>query len=355
VFQIIKAWFYRYFSDPEAVLLFFLLLFGFGLVIFMGGVLTPVLASIVIAYLLQWVVGQLERCKIPRLMAVWIVFLGFLGLFLASFFLLLPLLWKQLAALFNELPHMIVQAQNAMDLLAKKFPEYFSADQIQTLVSSFVGDIQNWGKVAVTASLSSISSLIVWLVYLVLVPLLIFFFLKDRNVILTWMSSFLPDKRGVLSQVSGEVNIQIGNYIRGKVMEIVIVGIVTYLVLEGFGLQYAALLSFLVGVSVLIPYVGAVVATIPVVLVGYLQWGWSSQFGYAIGTYLIVQGLDANILVPLLFSEAVNLHPIAIVVATLVFGSFWGFWGVFFAIPLATLIKAVLYAWPRRELKVKGT
>jgi putative permease len=64
------------------------------------------------------------------------------------------------------------------------------------------------------------------------------------------------------------------------------------------------------------------------------------------GAYLVIQALDGNVLVPLLFSEVVNLHPIAIIVAILVFGGLWGFWGVFFAIPLATLVQAVLKAWP---------
>jgi putative permease len=62
--------------------------------------------------------------------------------------------------------------------------------------------------------------------------------------------------------------------------------------------------------------------------------------------YLVIQALDGNVLVPLLFGEVVNLHPIAIIVAILVFGGLWGFWGVFFAIPLATLVNAVLRAWP---------
>jgi len=62
--------------------------------------------------------------------------------------------------------------------------------------------------------------------------------------------------------------------------------------------------------------------------------------------YGIIQALDGNLLVPLLFSEAVNLHPVTIIIAVILFGGLWGFWGVFFAIPLATLVKAILNAWP---------
>ena len=244
---------------------------------------------------------------------------------------------------------MLVSAQNALSAFTNKYPAYLSGDQLQDVINSMIADVKSWGKVVISASLSSITSLITWIVYVVLVPLLLFFFLKDRKKLLNWLTGFLPQKRGVLRQVSTEVNEQIGNYIRGKVAEIIIVGFATYLVFWFFDLRYSVLLASLVGLSVLIPYVGAVVITIPVVLVAYLQWGLSSQFGYLVLIYLIVQGLDANLLIPLLFSEAVNLHPVAIIVATLFFGGIWGFWGVFFAIPLATLVKALLNAWPKNE------
>jgi len=111
-------------------------------------------------------------------------------------------------------------------------------------------------------------------------------------------------------------------------------------------LQYALLLAVLTGLSVLIPYIGAAAVTIPVALVALFQWGPTADFYYVLLAYGIIQALDGNLLAPLLFSEVVNLHPVAIIVAILVFGGLWGFWGVFFAIPLATLINAVLRAWP---------
>jgi putative permease len=112
-------------------------------------------------------------------------------------------------------------------------------------------------------------------------------------------------------------------------------------------LNYALLLAVLMGISVIIPYVGATLVTIPVVLVAFFEWGVTDEFWYLLLAYAIIQAVDGVVLVPLLFSEVVNLHPVAIIVAILFFGGLWGFWGVFFAIPLATLVKAVLTAWPR--------
>jgi len=139
---------------------------------------------------------------------------------------------------------------------------------------------------------------------------------------------------------------QIANYIRGKVLEIIIVGSVTFVTFSFFNLPYTALLSVLVGLSVLVPFIGAAIATLPVAAVAGFHFGLTESFAYVIIAYGIIQALDGNVLVPILFSEAVNLHPVSIILAVLFFGGIWGFWGIFFAIPLATLLKAIVTSWP---------
>jgi putative permease len=146
------------------------------------------------------------------------------------------------------------------------------------------------------------------------------------------------------------MNTQMANYVRGKAIEMLIVGCVSYVAFLILGLNYAALLALLVGLSVIVPFVGAFLVTIPIAMVAYLQWGWGGDLFLLLGVYAIIQALDGNVLVPLLFSEAVNLHPVAIILAVILFGGFWGFWGVFFSIPLATLVKALYNAWPNPVL-----
>ncbi|HDR1358166.1 TPA: AI-2E family transporter, partial [Pasteurella multocida] len=160
---------------------------------------------------------------------------------------------------------------------------------------------------------------------------------------------FLPRNRTLASSVWKEMQQQIANYIRGKLFEIIIVTAVTYAIFIFFNLNYSLLLAVAVGLSVLVPYIGAVLVTIPIALVAVAQFGITPTFWYIITAYVISQILDGNLLVPFLFSEAVNLHPLTIIIAVLIFGGLWGFWGVFFAIPLATLVKAVVNAWPSTE------
>ncbi|MGE8485209.1 MULTISPECIES: AI-2E family transporter [Pseudomonas] len=352
MFKVLRDWIQRYFSDEEAVVLAVLLFLAFTAVLTLGGMLAPVLAGMVLAYLMQGLVVILERLRLPGAVAVGLVFALFMGGLLVFILVVVPLLWHQLITLFNELPGMLAKWQSLLLLLPERYPHLVSDEQVLQAIEVARGEIGKFGQWALTFSLSSLPLLVNIMIYLVLVPILVFFFLKDREMIGQWVRGYLPRERALITRVAQEMNRQIANYIRGKVIEIFICGGVTYIAFVALGLNYAALLALLVGVSVVVPYVGAVVVTVPVLLIALFQWGWSDQFIYLMAVYGIIQTLDGNVLVPLLFSEAVNLHPVAIICAVLLFGGLWGFWGVFFAIPLATLFKAVLDAWPRKEPEV---
>jgi len=345
--QVLTQWFRRYFSDPQIVFLSVFLLTLFAILLTLGRMLTPVLASIVIAYLLEGIVAMLQRRGWPRLASVILVFVFFM-LFVASVLLgVLPLVSRQVSDLVQQLPAMVTEGQKALMALPERYPDLITSAQIDEVINAIRREIGSYGQQILSVSLSSVVGIITVLVYLILMPLLVFFFLKDKELIMSWFRRYLPRHRGIAGTVWHDVDRQISNYVRGKVWEILIIWAASYITFSAFGLNYAMLLALLVGFSVIIPYIGASVVTVPVVLIAWFQWGWSSSFIWLTISYLIIQALDGNVLVPLLFSEVVNLHPVAIIISVLVFGGLWGFWGVFFAIPLATLVKAVLRAWPR--------
>lgn len=347
--EIISQWVDRYLSEPEAILLLILVIAGIAIVTQLGMILAPVFASLVIAFILEGLVFRLEKCHIKRKIAVILCFILFLSSVVLLFFGIFPLLLRQLSNFFSELPIMLSRLQMVLLQIPQQYPDFLSPDQMDNLIWQIKLTVGKFGQTILSFSLSSIPGVITMGVYLVLVPLLVFFFMFDKNKILTWGSQFLPAKRAAMQQIWKHVNYQLGNYVRGKAIEIIIVGFVTYSLFAVMKLPYAMLLAFLVGLSVIIPFLGIIVVTVPVTIVGLLQWGWSMPFAWLMIFYTAIVTLDANLLVPLLFSEAVNLHPIAIIVAILFFGGLWGFWGVFFAIPLATLIQALMVAWPRKE------
>ena len=337
-------WFKRNFSNPQAVILAVLLVGGFLAIYLMGQILMPLLVATVFAYLLEWAVSALVIRKIPRLFAVITVFISFCTVSLAVIIGIIPLLGHQIELLFTDLPNMAANIQAKLLELPKKYPDLVTKEQLELVIQQLGGGLSNVGDLLVSFSLASFKNIVTIMIYMILVPLLVFFFLKDKNTILNWLERWVPDERQLSMRVWNEVDIQIGNYVRGKVVEIFVVGVASYISFVIFDLNYAVLLGVLVGLSVLVPYIGATLVTIPVALVGLIQFGTGDTFLYLMITYLVIQALDGNVLVPLLFSETNNLHPVAIIAAVLFFGGIWGFWGVFFAIPLATLVVAVIDA-----------
>jgi len=347
--KVLGKWIQRYFSNEEALLLSALLIASGIVIFYLGGALIPVFASLIFAFMMQGAVNRLQRIGVRRLFAVVLVFLGFVGFVVSFLLFVMPIAWRQSVNLFNELPRMVIEVQNILLLLPEKYPGLVSESQIRQLFGLAAAEVSQFGQWLVSFSLSSVTGIMTLLIYLVLVPILVFFFLKDSDSLVGRWTKVLPEKREVLNQVWHEMDDQLANYIRGKAIEILIVGITSYIAFAFLGINYAALLALLVGLSVLIPYIGAALVTLPVAMIAFFQWGISSDFMYLMVAYAVIQALDGNVLVPLLFSEAVNLHPVSIIVAVLVFGSLWGFWGVFFAIPLATLVKAVVTAWPNTD------
>lgn len=345
--NLLTSWFRRTLADPQVVILGIVLIAGFVVVVGLGRMLAPVFASIVIAYLLEAAVVQLQRTGLPRLASVTLIFLLFLTSLFFLLFGLVPMLTRQLTQLVQQIPNYITQGQELLLQLPQRYPQMVSEEQVQGLFNSVGTELAVAGQQFLTWSLTSVGNVVGLLVLLVLIPVLVFFLLKDKRMLIEWFKGYLPTDRHLVSTVWADVEAQIANYVRGKAGEIVIVGAVSYVTFITLGLEYSALLATMVGFSVLIPYIGAAVVTIPIAFVAYFQWGWGWGFGQVMIAYAIIQALDGNVLVPLLFSEALNLHPVAIIVAILVFGGLWGFWGIFFAIPLATVVQAVLKAWPR--------
>lgn len=346
---VIQKWWQRTLSNPQVVMLVTLLVVGLLLVNYATDFIAPILASIVIAYMLDGGIVFFERRQLPRGISLAVVYILFLVIVALLIFYIIPILSQQIGLFLNDLPQTIQRGRELLLKLPDTYPEFISEASISNFIDGLRAQIVDIADGLLQLTVASVTGFISVMIYLILVPLLVFFWLKDKEAIFEWIKQFLPksESRELTYTVWGDFNKGISGYIRGKLIEIVIMWVVHWIVFALLGLKYAPLLSFLVGLSVIIPYLGAAVVTIPIALVGYGQWGFSEQFLYLMVAFAILQFIDGNLLVPLLFSEIVNIHPIAIICSVLVFGHIWGIWGVFFAIPLATAVNAILKAWPR--------
>ena len=342
--QLFTGWFQRNLSDPQVISLLLTIILAVVIIELFGTILAPILVSVVIAYLLVGLVRGLERLRCPHGLAVWIAYLVFLALVVLVLLSLIPALWKQGSNFVLNFPSVVSHISAFLDELKTRYPKMLGALNVHMVTTNMQQHLADIGRAILSYSLTSISGIIEILLYFILVPVMTFLFLKDSKQISHWLTRFLPKDRTLLQKVWADVNKQISNYIRGRVIEIIIVSIVSSVAFYFLGLQYSLLLGALVGISVIVPYVGAVIATIPVVVLGLYQWGFTPHFWYMILVYVIIIVADAYGLQPWLFSEAMDLHPIVIIISVLIFGGIWGFWGVFFAIPLATVVRSVMDA-----------
>lgn len=332
-------------ADRQVMLLLLAIILLFLLLWWIGWYVAPVIAGLCLAFLMHGPVAKLVKWRVPELVAILVAMAVLTGALVALVFWVVPLVVRQGDAAILAIPLVMDEIETVISNIESTYPDLIP----QGASAGVVGFLQSHARTLVETLpgmlVAQVPNVFTLLIYTVLVPVCTFFFLKDRVVLLAWFQSILPRNRDALERVGREMQVQLGHYIRGKFLEILIVAGATYIAFRFLGLNYAALLATLVGLSVLIPLVGAAVVTAPVVIVALIQFGWSAEFLYVVVAYTVIQALDGNVLVPLLFSEVIRLHPIAIIIAILAFGGIWGFWGVFFAIPLAVLVKTVLDVW----------
>lgn len=350
----IKQWAERYFSDAESLGIIVILALALITLATLGGYLAPLIAAFVVAFLLDGLVATCVKWGMNKKVSTYLVYLVFIGLLFAAVFLLLPLIWSQVSDFIKNVPNLVSQLQAFLYSLPEKYPSIISTSQVDATSAMVTSNITDVTQNLLAISINGIQGAAHTMIYLVLVPILVFFIMSDDGSIARWFIRFLPRERPIMNKVWSEFITQCANYARGKVVEIFIVGTVSTIMFKLFGLPFSVLLGVLVGLSVIIPFLGAAVVTIPVAIIGFMHFGSGTELIWLIIAYGILQFLDGNVLVPLLFSEAVSIHPVAIIAAVLVFGGIWGIWGVFFAIPLATLLKALINAWVDRD-ECEGT
>ncbi len=350
MFKFFKDWYNTHLTEPNQASFALIILFTIIILYVLIETVAPILVAVVLAYMLEGLVKRsLDYINLERKLVVILVYSLFILISVIILFLLLPLMLEQLSNLLKSLPSYLEYSIQQGKIIALGV---FSSEQMNDFLSGLNAEMSSMGKSVLSYSLSSAGNIFETIIYIFIVPILIFFILYDKENIFTWFKKFFPEKLDLSKRASKELDLKIGNYIRCKFIEIIIVWTASFIVFIMLDLKYSLLLSFLCGISVIIPYVGAIAVTIPIILIGYFQWGTSAEFWSVIIGHVIIQVVDGNVIVPILFSDAVNIHPLAILIAILFFGSIWGIWGVFFAIPLAVFLNTLINIWPTTKVEV---
>ena len=344
----LKNFFQSYFYDDEHYAALFFLFIGLMVLYFLGGILAPIFVSILIAYVLNGLMTFLEEKGSNKTLSLTITLFIF-SLFYLSIFIFFPFLSRQILLLVSEIPQIFETVNIFLSPQLNQYSESLSSNQIDEALANALSYMPTILQNALLQLNAGFSTMMNALLYLIIIPFLVFFLLKDKDIFVNYLKLLLPKKRDLLSEIWFDLNQQLYGYLRGKGLEMLIVALITGFVFYLQDVNYSIILATLVGLSVLVPYVGAILVTIPVILIGLFQWGLDSNFYIYLFSYLLIQALDGNVLMPILLGREVKLHPVLIITAVLIFGGIWGFWGLLFAIPIATFFRAILVAWPTKD------
>lgn len=308
-----------------------------------NGLFLPILLSLIVTFLLDPAVQFLEGERLNRTTSIFIIYflvLAFCGLLLM---LIGPPDWKGMFfALKADFPRYIARAieylNNLLAGLQVHFPFIEKYDLPGTLSSSaqqFFGLILK----ETPKSAMRIGSLFL------LVPLFSFFFLRDSKRIMRGLISLSPNRYfEMVLDLYDHVSWQLAHFIRGRILEALIIGIVVYLGLSLTDIRYAPILGIIAGVTNLLPYIGPIIGMIPGIIIALVDLGIGGQFWWIICVYLLIGQiiLDNFILIPILISRVSNLHPLWVILAIVMGGKLYGVIGMIIGVPIASIIKIAI-------------
>lgn len=315
-----------------AAVLFFGLLWG------LGNVILPFIVGGAIAYFLDPVADRLERAGLSRAAATaTISFIALLAFVLLAL-LIVPMLVRQLVQLVNAAPAILGELQA---FLTERFPHAMDANNVvRETLASLGRTIQARGGELATGLLSSAISVINWIVFLVVVPVVAFYLLLDWDHLVARIDDGLPlDHREKIRAIARDIDKVLAGFVRGQVSVCLLMGTYYAVALMLTGLQFGLVVGAIAGVITFIPYVGALIGgALAIGLALFQFWGQWVQIGLVVGIFAIGQFLEGNVITPRLVGKSVGLHPVWLLFALSAMGTLFGFVGMLAAVPVAAAL-----------------
>lgn len=302
-------------------------------------ILNPFILAIVLAYLLNPIVNFVENKGVKRILSVLIVYLLFIAIIVTLGWTIIPSIVDETSKLISDLPEYANQVQDFI----KDFRES-NQTRLPNSVNQIIND--NVDKIETVAinSLKRISSFVIdffsQFLNLILVPIIAFYFLKDKDKFKRGMISLIPQRwREEILDVSSDIDDAIGNFIRGQIIVALFVGGLSALGLYILKIKYALVIGVIAGLTNVIPYFGPFIGALPALIVALIQS--PSKVLWVAGLFTIIQQTEGGIISPNIIGSTVGLHPVAIILSLLVGGSFFGIIGMILAVPVAATIKVI--------------
>jgi predicted PurR-regulated permease PerM len=321
------------------------------LVYLLSAILTPFLTAAILAYICNPLVNKIAAWKIgryspARTLASLVVMSLFIGLLLLMLLVVVPLVQKELMTVIERLPDYAASLRQYLEpWLLQNFGVSLAFDtaKLQKILTD------NWesaggvvGSIMLTLSTHGVT-IIGWLLNLLMVPLVLFYLLRDWHSLLTRISELIPRKMySKTIQISREIDAVLAEFFRGQLTVIVIMSIFYSVGLKLAGLDMALPIGMLAGVLGFVPYLGVGLGVVLAVISGLLEFNSLSQLIPVLVVFSLGQLLENMWLTPVLVGDRIGLHPVAVIFALLAGGELFGFTGVLLALPASAAIAVTL-------------
>ena len=317
---------------------------------FLWSVFLPFFLAIFIAYLLYPIVKKIHSCKIPKGLAVLIIYIIFIGGIIFGIYRIYPLFVRQLTELKDQLPVFIDTYKDWIYQMYEStafLPEVVH-DKMDTLFQQIETSVGN----VVSKVVASVTKIFDIIVIVTVIPVLVFYFLKDTERIKRWFKKWIPVKYHQRAHdILYSIDKSLGNYIRGQLLVAFFVSVATfisyYFILH---LKYALVLAIIMGFTNFIPYFGPIIGALPALAIAFTVSPKLALF--VLITVLVIQLIESNLLSPYIVGKSIHIHPIAIIFALIVGGNIGGVIGMLLAVPLLTISNEIVKQVIRKDSSV---
>ncbi len=322
------------------------LIFG-ALVYLLEPILFPFLCGFLLAYLWDPVADRLEAKGCSRTLAVVIVFTLFTIVLALLLFLLIPMLGRQFDAFGQRIPLFFDRLDTVvfpwMESTLGVDPRSLDLQKIRDVLQDHWRQSGNIATQIITKTSASGLALMGWLANLVLIPVVLFYLLRDWDIMIAKIKSLLPlNIEPKVSRWAKECDDVLGAFIKGQLLVMVCLGVVYSIGLTFIGLDVALLIGMLAGLASIVPYMGFIVGIIAAAIAAYMQFHDVFHLLLVLGVFGVGQMLEGMVLTPLLVGDKIGLHPVAVIFAVMAGGQLFGFTGVLLALPIAAIIMVLL-------------
>jgi predicted PurR-regulated permease PerM len=316
------------------------------LLYWLRGVLSPVLVAFALAYLLDPAVDRLEAMRVPRSVGIAVLLIVSLVVLTAGTLLVVPVVARDLAALASELPAAVIRLlerlQGWLGDLGIELPQsgQEALAALQQHAASLAPDAVAMARSGALAVLGGTVSVAAAVAALLIVPVLAFYLLRDFDLMTAAAAALLPAQiRERAVQMAREVDVVLGQFVRGQLIVMTILGAMYALGFSLIGVRLAVPIGIVGGLISFIPYVGSAIALGLALLMTALHLGSLAQFAGVVVVYAVIQTLEGFVITPRIVGDKLGLSPVWVLLALMAGGDLFGFMGVMLALPLAAVVK----------------